>query len=236
MPPEWNLGESTGLVFVLSVCDFVCKSVAKKTLTLAITFEPLEIETSYLTNNFKWHQGRWPCAIDPDLWPMFLKALTIAITFVLLEIELSYFKTCTFLVIRSISDYLIMLKVLTLWHWPSTLTYISKHFNLCHNLWTLKVNGRAFIFHMYIPCDEAFTIMPKVLTKWLWLWPLTCRSKNFNVGDNLTVRDRNFIFGMYTQLMKPFKVTQRSMTLWPWPWPLTYISKNFNLSQIETSY
>ena len=31
------------LVFVLSACDSICHSVAKKTLTLAVTFEPQEI-------------------------------------------------------------------------------------------------------------------------------------------------------------------------------------------------
>ena len=41
------------IAFVLSVCLFVCLSVCLfvcllSTLTLAITFEPLEIETSYL--------------------------------------------------------------------------------------------------------------------------------------------------------------------------------------------
>ena len=41
------------IVFVLSVCLFVCLSVCLfvcllSTLTFAITFEPLEVETSYL--------------------------------------------------------------------------------------------------------------------------------------------------------------------------------------------
>ena len=43
------------------------------TLTFAITFEPLEIETSYLACilhlwcPFKWHQCQWPCDLDFDL-------------------------------------------------------------------------------------------------------------------------------------------------------------------------
>ena len=41
VPPEWNSEVSS---IALSACD----SVAKKTLTLAIIFEPWEIETSYL--------------------------------------------------------------------------------------------------------------------------------------------------------------------------------------------
>ena len=45
------------------------------------------------------------------------------------------------------------------WLWPWPLTYISKNFNLCHSFWTIR--GRAFIFHVYIPCDEAFQTCKK---------------------------------------------------------------------------
>ena len=44
----------------------------KTPLTLAITFEPLEIETLYLAcilnwlNSFKWHQGQWLSDIELD--------------------------------------------------------------------------------------------------------------------------------------------------------------------------
>ena len=44
-------------------------------------------------------------------------------------------------------------------------------FNICHNIRTIR--DRAFIFHMYIPCDEAFPFIPKLLTLWPWPWPLT---------------------------------------------------------------
>ena len=43
------------------------------TITFAITFEPLEVETSYLACilhqwcPFKWHEGQWPCDLDFDL-------------------------------------------------------------------------------------------------------------------------------------------------------------------------
>ena len=50
---EW----SGHIVFVLSVCLSVC---LMSTLTFAITFEPLEIETSYLACPFKWHIDKWP--------------------------------------------------------------------------------------------------------------------------------------------------------------------------------
>ena len=35
---------------------------------------------------------------------------------------------------------------------------VDKNFNLGHNLWTTR--DRTFIFHMYIPCDNTFHIIP----------------------------------------------------------------------------
>ena len=35
---------------------------------------------------------------------------------------------------------------------------LFKNFNLGHNLWTVR--DRAFIFHMCIPCDKTFRIIP----------------------------------------------------------------------------
>ena len=58
------------LFVCLSICDFVC---LLSTLTFAITFEPYDIETSYLAwilhlwRPFKWHQGQLPCDLDFDL-------------------------------------------------------------------------------------------------------------------------------------------------------------------------
>ena len=65
-----------GILFLSSrsVCLFVYVSVCLlSNLTFAITFEPLEIETSYLAcilhlwHPFNWHQGQWPCDLDLDL-------------------------------------------------------------------------------------------------------------------------------------------------------------------------
>ena len=39
---------------------------------------------------------------------------------------------------------------------------VHKNFNLAYNSWTTI--GRAFIFHMYIPCDKTFPWVPKFLT------------------------------------------------------------------------
>ena len=44
-----------------------------------------------------------------------------------------------------------------------TLTFdlLSKTFNVGHSFLTRK--GRAFILHMYIPCDKTFLWVPNVL-------------------------------------------------------------------------
>ena len=39
---------------------------------------------------------------------------------------------------------------------------VHKNFNLAYNSWTTI--GRAFIFHMCIPCDKTFPWIPKFLT------------------------------------------------------------------------
>ena len=61
---------------------------------------------------------------------------------------------------------------LTLLPWPWSLTYFKKkNFNLGHSFLTKR--GRAFILHMYIPCDKTFPWVPKFLTLWPWPWHLT---------------------------------------------------------------
>ena len=40
------------------------------------------------------------------------------------------------------------------------LFYSCKMFHLCHNAWTIK--SIVLIFHVYIRCDKAFPIVPKV--------------------------------------------------------------------------
>ena len=48
---------------------------------------------------------------------------------------------------------------------------LHKNFNLAYN--SLTIIGRAFIFHMCIPCDKTFPWVPKFLTSWPWPWSLT---------------------------------------------------------------
>ena len=45
---------------------------------------------------------------------------------------------------------------------PGVGVRVHKNFNLAYNSWTII--GRAFIFHMCIPCDKTFPWVPKFLT------------------------------------------------------------------------
>ena len=70
MPPEWNSGY---LVFVLSVCLLLCDSVAK-IFNLGHNYGNVRDRDFIfgmhiqLMKHFKWHQGRWPCDLDRDLY------------------------------------------------------------------------------------------------------------------------------------------------------------------------
>ena len=112
-----------------------------------------------------------------------------------------------------------------------TLTFdlLLKNFNLGHNFLTRR--GRAFIFHIYIPCDKTFPWVPTFLTLWPWPWSLTYFKKNFNLGHSfLTKRGRAFILHMYIPCDKTFPWVPKFLTLWPWPWLLTYFLKNLTLA------
>ena len=81
------------------------------------------------------------------------KTLTLVITFKPEVIGLSYC-TCVFLVTRPFTWYHNFL--------PCALTLkfdlLLKSFNLGHSFQTRT--GRAFIFHMCIPCDKTFHVVP----------------------------------------------------------------------------
>ena len=47
---------------------------------------------------------------------------------------------------------------------------VHKNFNIAYNSWITI--GKAFIFHMCIPCDKTFPLVPKFLTWWPWPWSL----------------------------------------------------------------
>ena len=101
--------------------------------------------------------------LDFDL---LLKTLTLAITFEWCVIG-SQYSTHIFLETRPFFWYQHFLPCdLDLGVWP-----IFKNFNLGYNFW--MVGDRAFIFHMYIPCDKTFLLIPTFFTVWPWPWTLT---------------------------------------------------------------
>ena len=104
------------------------------------------------------------------------------------------------------------------------LIYISKNFNLCHNVLTIR--GRTFIFHVYISCDEAFMIMSKLVD--LWPWPLIfiwitltkvitlekpCKSKRYILNTSIwRVYSPNEIFSNDIEVDDLVTLT---VTFWP---------------------
>ena len=54
----------------------------------------------------------------------------------------------------------------------------QKNFKIGHNFW--MVSDRTFIFHMRIPCDKTFPLIPKYVTLTFDLL-----FKNFNIWRNL---------------------------------------------------
>jgi hypothetical protein len=52
-----------------------------------------------------------------------------------------------------------------------SLTHFSKTFNIGHIFW--MASDRAFIFHVCVPYDKNFLLVPKVFTLWPWPWSLT---------------------------------------------------------------
>ena len=101
----------------------------------------------------------WPW---PSCLTHFLKTLTLLLTFEQWVLELWYF-TWEFLVMRPFSGYHIF--------YPVTLTLefdlLFKNFKLANNF--SIVSARASIFHMSIPCDKTFLLVPLFFT--LWPWP-----------------------------------------------------------------
>ena len=78
--------------------------------------------------------------------------------------------------------------------------------------------GRAFK-HMYSPCDNTFPFIPKVLTLWPWLWPLTYISENSNICHHFwTIRGRTFIFHLYINFDDTFLLITIKKHI-PLPWP-----------------
>jgi hypothetical protein len=85
------------------------------------------------------------------------------------------------------------------------------------------VCDRAFIFHMCVPYDKTFLLVPKFVTLTLKFDSLF---KNFNIGHIFWMAsDRAFIFHMCVPYEKTFLLVPNFLTLWSWPWSLAHFSK-----------
>jgi hypothetical protein len=65
--------------------------------------------------------------------------------------------------------------------WPVRLSiclFVCKNFNIGHIFW--MVSDKAFLFHMCVPYDKTFLLVPKFLT--LWPWSLTHFSKTLTLA------------------------------------------------------
>ena len=126
---------------------------------------------------------------------------------------------------------------------------LFKNFNLGHNIWTVR--DRAFIFHMCIPCDKNFHIIPYFYTPppppppqvcgYIGITMSVCLSvrlsirlsveSKLNLDHNfLTKGDRALILHKYIPCDMTFLSIPKFLTSWPWPWLLTYFWKNLTLA------
>ena len=105
------------------------------------------------------------------------------------------------------------------------------NFNLANNFWT--VSAKAFIFHMNIPCNKTFPLVPLLLTLWSWPCSLThLKKKIFNLVNIFwTVSARALIFHMNIpcDTCKTFPWGSLFFTLWPLPCSLTHFLKTLTL-------
>ena len=142
-------------------------SVRQKTLTLAITFLPLEICLSYLAcvmlmaRPFQRYHEFWTCDLERPS-----KNFNIGNNFFTLRDMSFIFSMCnpygkTFPTVPWILN-------VRPWAWP--LTYFWKNFNIGHNFFIIR--ERAFILGMCVPYDKTFPPEPWILNMWPWLWPL----------------------------------------------------------------
>jgi hypothetical protein len=92
---------------------------------------------------------------------------------------------------------------------PSVCLSVCKNFNIGHIFW--MVSDRAFIFHMCVPYDKNFLLVPKFLT--LWPWSLTHFSKSLTLAISFEWQVIGFSYFICVFLMtKPFYWYQH---FWP---------------------
>ena len=110
---------------------------------------------------------RWPCDIDHYLWTTFLKPRCWELPGHYLCIPEPGRPGCVISIQKSVNATSGEKRLVRK---QSVLLYISHRQGLklhpCHNFWAIRV--RAFIFHMYIPCDEVFFIISNIPLVTLW--------------------------------------------------------------------
>ena len=150
---------------------------------------------------------------------LFSETLTLLITFEQWVLELWYF-TWIFPVIWPFCRYHYFL--------PCDLDLgvdlFFEIFNLANNFWT--VSARALIFHMSIPCDKTFPLVPLFLTLWPWPWSLT----HFLKTLTLLITFEQWVpelwyFTWVILVIRPFRGYHYFFTPWPWPESVTYFLK-----------
>jgi hypothetical protein len=152
------------------------------------------------------------------LWPWpwsfthFSKTLTLAISFERKVIWLSYF-TCSLWQHLSIGTN--FFDFVTLMFDP-----LFKNLNIGHIFW--MASDMAFIFHMCVPYDKTFLLVPKSLTLWPWSLILFSRSLTL-VHIFWMVSDKAFICVFL--MTRPFYWYQIF-----WPCGLTHFSKTLTLA------
>jgi hypothetical protein len=105
---------------------------------------------------------------------------------------------------------------------------VCKNFNIGHIFW--MVSDRTFIFHMCIPYDKTFLLVPKFLTLWSWTWSLTHFSKTLPLAISFECQVIGLSYFICVFLMtRPFYWYH---IFWPCDLKVWPTFKNFNIDHI----
>ena len=111
----------------------------------------------------------------------------------------------------------------------SVCSSVQSKLNLGYNFWTVR--DKAFILHMWIPYDKAFSVGTKNFDLVTLTLTFDLLFKKLNLSYNFwTKRGKAFILHMWVPYDMTFLFVPKILTLWPWPWLLTYFSRNLTLA------
>jgi hypothetical protein len=96
---------------------------------------------------------------------------------------------------------------------------LLKNFNIGHIFW--MVSDRAFIFHMCVPYDRTFLLVPKFLT--LWPWSLTHFLKTFTLAISFEWEVIGLLYFIYAWFLWQ-DLYIGAVILKSWPWVLTMMA------------